>query len=95
VAAAAPGTVSQTLTGVDGATLTVTLLTDPDTGEWADPAIVASGDWMGTIGLEHAGGRAEYAVRPGQTVARATLQSAGVPAPTADTFFGTTLTLAT
>lgn len=95
MAAAAPGTVTQTLTGADGATITVTLITDPATGQWADPAIVAGGNWMGTLGLEHSGGRVEYAVAPGTRISRAELEGAAVPMPGADTFFGTTLSLAT
>lgn len=93
--AAAPGTVTQTLTGTDGATITVTLITDPATGQWADPAIVAGGTWIGTLGLEHSGGRAEYTVAPGTRIARAELEAAGVPMPGADAYFGTTLSLAT
>lgn len=95
MAAAAPGTVTQTLTGTDGATITVTLITDPATGQWADPAIVAGGNWIGTLGLEHADGRAEFTVAPGTRIARADLEAAAVPLPGADTFFGTTLSLAT
>lgn len=95
MAAAAPGTVTQTLTGADGATLTVTLITDPATGQWADPAIVAGGNWIGTLSLEHSGGRAEYTVGPGTRIARADLEAAAVPELGAETFFGATLSLAT
>lgn len=95
MSAAAAGTVTQTLTGTDGSTLTVTLLTDPATGQWADPAVVAGGNWLGSLGFEHAGGRADFTVRPGDQIARAALEAAGVPPFGADTFFGTNLTLAT